>query len=463
MTDPSVAVRGSRIHRVRRSNWARGRPAISGWAPSWMGGGVSASPPCRASTMSSHHWIAVSRSVKSESSRAARPSSRLGVEQRGHAALRDQFVAQARDQPGGDVADVVHAAAVDQQRVEVVGALGDLAHGGLGAGEEQVAVQFVHPSAVPVAAQHLQLGVGAQLARRAVRHRIAGPDRRARLPGDAQKVQLEFTRQHPARLHPTHTVAVPVQPRRVHRDPHLTGQYREHPAADAALGRQPDVGDPLAGAVVEPTGRHHREHPLRPLRRQALVAGAWVAAVVRQRRRHHRQVAARHVDRALPEVQVDGFVRVAGDDVERAQHVPDRPVAVPGAVLGVVDVGIERQLAPGVARVLLPDQLEPVGYVGARNQRRRGDRAGVDHRIARPTGHRVQADLVERFTGRLDVDLRPHGVAAALGERKAEVNGLDIDWIVNAWSASPTAYTYPSLVAMHRAKPSGSTAASSGM
>ena len=146
MTVPAVDRCGSPIHlKAGRIGRRAGRRAADGRA-SWMGGGVSASPPCRASTTSSHHWIAVSRSVKSESSRAAPPEQRLGVQQRGHAPLRDQFVAQARDQAGRDVADVLHAAAVDQQRVEVVGAFGDLAHRDLGTGEEQVAVQFVHPS-----------------------------------------------------------------------------------------------------------------------------------------------------------------------------------------------------------------------------------------------------------------------------------------------------------------------------
>ena len=64
------------------------------------------------------------------------------------------------------------------------------------------------------------------------------------------------------------------------------------------------------------------------------------------------------VDRALTEIQVDGLVGIAGDDVEGSQHVADRTVAVTGAGLGGVDGFVEGQLAACVSRVRRADALE---------------------------------------------------------------------------------------------------------
>jgi hypothetical protein len=51
----------------------------------------------------------------------------------------------------------------------------------------------------------------------------------------------------------------------------------------------------------------------------------------RERGRHHAHVAAVHLDRALPEVQVERLVDVDAEDVEVAQHVRNRAIAVPVA------------------------------------------------------------------------------------------------------------------------------------
>lgn len=140
--------------------------------------------------------------------------------------------------------------------------------------------------------------------------------------------------------------------------------------------------------------------------------------VVGHRRRHQAQVSAGHVDRALPEVEVYRLVGVARDDVERAQHVPDGAVPVARVRLGRVHRLVEGELSPCIPRVGLADSFESRVHVGPGHQRRSSDRTGVDHRIARPLGHRVETDLVEGFPRRFDVDLLRDGLRASVGERE---------------------------------------------
>ena len=57
-----------------------------------------------------------------------------------------------------------------------------------------------------------------------------------------------------------HAVARVVERRRDDGDAELARRHGDDAAADAALGGQPGVIEPLAGVVVETGGRHHREH-----------------------------------------------------------------------------------------------------------------------------------------------------------------------------------------------------------
>ena len=116
-------------------------------------------------------------------------------------------------------------------------------------------------------------------------------DRRAALAGHVQEVQLELARDLPAGGDAADAVAVAVQPRRVERDPDLAREHGEHAAADAALGRQPDVDDPLAGRVVHPAGGHHAQHALDDLGLEDALARARLHAAVGQRGGHQREVA----------------------------------------------------------------------------------------------------------------------------------------------------------------------------
>lgn len=136
------------------------------------------------------------------------------------------------------------------------------------------------------------------------------------------------------------------------------GRTARTPTADAALGRQSDLYQPLAGAVVHSARSHDAEDLFDARGSQRALVGERIDTVVRHRRSHQTQVAAGHVDRALTEIQVDGLVGIAGDDVEGSQHVSDRAVAVTGARLGGVDRLVECQFAARVPRVRRADALE---------------------------------------------------------------------------------------------------------
>jgi hypothetical protein len=61
-----------------------------------------------------------------------------------------------------------------------------------------------------------------------------------------------------------------------------------------------------------------------------------VDAVVGERRRHDREVTAIHRDRTLAKVDLDDGHRIVFEDVEVAEHVPDRTVAMARAALRFV-------------------------------------------------------------------------------------------------------------------------------
>jgi hypothetical protein len=77
------------------------------------------------------------------------------------------------------------------------------------------------------------------------------------------------------------------------------------------------------------------------------LAGDGVDAVVRERRRHDGQVAAGDQDGALAEVQVQARFDGVADDVEVAEQVRDRAVAMAGRALRFVDLLVDFQRAPG--------------------------------------------------------------------------------------------------------------------
>jgi hypothetical protein len=90
-----------------------------------------------------------------------------------------------------------------------------------------------------------------------------------------------------------------------------------------------------------------------------------------------------------------------------------------GAALGFEDRLVNLQRPAGVGRDGVDDARQ--ARLGARpaDERRDGDRAGVDHRVHRPAGLRLEADGVERVARRLDADLAPHRLGALVLEGDA--------------------------------------------
>ena len=86
-------------------------------------------------------------------------------------------------------------------------------------------------------------------------------------------------------------------------------------------------------------------------------------------------------------------------------RIGEGAIAVTGQQLGLEHVLVDVQLVAGAVGQELADTFEPVCCRGARDERRGDDRAGVDQRVGRPTGDRVEADRVERFTAGLEADV----------------------------------------------------------
>ena len=184
------------------------------------------------------------------------------VDQHGLHAVGSQPLARGEHHLPGHRGGLVDTPDVQDDHVQVVGVPGELADHGFGPREQQVAVQLVDPGPLADPQQQLVLGRAPAAPGRPVDHVVGRPDRRPRGPADVHEVQLQVPGQPPAGGDTAHAVAVPVQPGREHGQPELAGQHGEDAAAHPALGRQADLGDPVAGRVVHAAGGHHRQHPL---------------------------------------------------------------------------------------------------------------------------------------------------------------------------------------------------------
>ncbi len=149
-----------------------------------------------------------------------------------------------------------------------------------------------------------------------------------------------------------------------------------------------------------------------------------VDSAARQRRGHQRQVAAVDLQRALPEIEVEGHVGRLVEDAEVAQHVADRAVAVARLALGAVDGLVEGERSPRIGLEHRDEAAPAIGGAMAGDESRRGDGARVDQGIAGAAAAGLEADLVEGLARRFDADLREHGGLAAIVEGEAVDEGL---------------------------------------
>ncbi len=161
---------------------------------------------------------------------------------------------------------------------------------------------------------------------------------------------------------------------------------------------------------------------------EQLLVGIGLHAAVGQGRRHQRQVAHGHRRRTLADVALHRRGRIPGQTARGVQQVREPQIAVPGRQLG----GGQR----------LVDLDRPLGQVGEEaeqavdrrslpvvDERVDGDRARVDHRVARPAGLGIQRQLVEG----LAAGLHPHPVEDVVdapvldGQRVGEGLGHRLD------------------------------------
>ena len=333
--------------------------------------------------------------------------------------LLREHVAEIREQGRRDGIDLTRPTEVDDDVVDLVGVADDRPHDRLDGREEQVPLQLDHLRASARGGEGVELRRRAAPARRHRRDVVAPADRRPVRARRVEEVQREIAGHAPADLHAAGAVAVHVERRREHREAQLAGEHREHATRDAALRGHPDALDPGAGPVVHPAGRHDAEHAVDELGRERALAGHRVLAAVGEGRRHQGDVAAVDEHRALPEVAIEHAFDVGIQDAEAAEHVADRAVPVAGVVLGRVDGLVDLQRPARVARVGLQHAREALVRRRAGHERRRHDRAGVDHRVARLPAAGREADRVERVARRLHADLVRDGRAPAVGERQA--------------------------------------------
>ncbi len=172
---------------------------------------------------------------------------------------------------------------------------------------------------------------------------------------------------------------------------------------------------------------------------QDALAGQWLNAAIGERRRHHRQVATGDLDRTLGEVNVEGFVGVALNHARVQHHPGDRPVAVPGCLLGLEDDVVDGKLSAGKALEQRAHGLDARFDILALHQRGGGDRPRIDHGVERPVGYFVEDDRVEGVAGRFDADLGKRVFATIFGQHVAvdERLGdrLDREWLVDVSDA----------------------------
>ncbi|SKZ52536.1 Uncharacterised protein [Mycobacteroides abscessus subsp. abscessus] len=201
-------------------------------------------------------------------------------------------------------------------------------------------------------------------------------------------MEPEVGRQLLAGLDAAHAVAVLIESRRIDTDAELTGQHRQDAASHTTFRRHADRCHPVARGVVHAARGHHAQQPLCDLLTEHSPSGARVGSTAGDRRTHHGEVVGGDLDRALTEVERDRGVWMGVESAEAVEHVGDRTITRPCGRLRLEDVVVERQLSAGACGVegenLLESLLHDLGIDLAdrrKEQRRRDNGSGVDHRV----------------------------------------------------------------------------------
>ena len=252
---------------------------------------------------------------------------------------------------------------------------------------------------------------------------VVGDDAVARIVAAVEHVKVVVRRQRLAHLDAAHAVAVAIEPRRVAAESEPRRQRRQDAAADAALGGNADAVDPFAGIVIHAGAGHHRERSGNGIGRHDLLAGHRIDAAVGQRRRHDGDVARRHLDRALPKIDIEHLADVVLDDVGVAQQIADRAIAVAGDAFGSVHGLVEAEFAAGKTAERLSNIVECGGALRLMDQSRTGDRPGIDHRIEGVVVG-VETDRIEGIARRFDADRTFHPRRAECVQRQRKYERL---------------------------------------
>ncbi len=201
-------------------------------------------------------------------------------------------------------------------------------------GERQRADQLDDANVLVMRGEDVLFVCAPHAPRRAVADVVIGDDAVARVVAAVEHMQVVMRRQRLADLDAAHAVAVLVELRRIAAEPEPRRQRRKDAAADAALGGDADPVDPFAGVVVHAGARHDGERPRDGISAQHLFAGHRIDAAVGEGGRHDRDIARRHQDGALPEIDLQHRRHVVLDHGVGAQQIADRPVAVAGQAFG---------------------------------------------------------------------------------------------------------------------------------
>ena len=124
-------------------------------------------------------------------------------------------------------------------------------------------------AACPLARDLRRDGRGALTLGRQLGQRERPPHRRRTAAGVFEHVQVQRARKLLADTNAADRVASIVQRRREDADAELAGEHGDHASGDAALGRKPDVVEPVARRVVHPRSwpshsAHHARCPATP-------------------------------------------------------------------------------------------------------------------------------------------------------------------------------------------------------
>jgi hypothetical protein len=205
-----------------------------------------------------------------------------------------QRIAQHQEQFFADLIDTLEAAHVDDQRGKARELAADPPGDPLGFHERELALQLAHCNGVPVMVECLDLFLPPHPARTHIGAAIEAPHRILPRAAILEEMEAEVARNVLADLHPALRIAHRIEPRREDADAQMPRQHRRNAAADAALGRQPDIELPATRIVIHAAGAHHAEHRAHIGRRNGALARHRVDPAIGQRCAHDGEIDRVH-------------------------------------------------------------------------------------------------------------------------------------------------------------------------